>query len=147
MQERRELKCILFPLDFLSHYEFVAVCSYFNGKWMLSKHKDRNCWEHQGGHIESNEDPLETAKRELYEESGATNANFVPLCDYIGYHSNRQANGKVYLAIIKRLNDLPQSEMERIDFFTNLPSELTYPNVTPKFFEEAKKALKLLNIE
>lgn len=35
-----------------------------------SRHNDRSIWETQGGHIEENETPLETAKRELFEEFG-----------------------------------------------------------------------------
>ena len=147
MQERRELKCHIFPLDFLTDYEYVAVCSYYMGKWILSKHKQRECWEHQGGHIEKGETPLNSAKRELYEESGIKNATLIPLCDYIGYHSNRQANGKVYLAIVNQLSDLPESEMESVSLFDKLPNELTYPIVTPCFFNEAKIALKRLQIK
>jgi len=39
------------------------------GKWILSKHKKRDTWETQGGHIEDGETPLEATKRELFEES------------------------------------------------------------------------------
>ena len=84
---------------------------------------------------------------ELYEESGIKNATLIPLCDYIGYHSNRQANGKVYLAIVNQLSDLPESEMESVSLFDKLPNELTYPIVTPCFFNEAKIALKRLQIK
>ena len=39
-------------------------------------------WETQGGHIEAGEQPLDAAKRELFEESGAVDFDIQPLCDY-----------------------------------------------------------------
>lgn len=61
----------LSELGKLQQYKFVVVLSRFKGKILLSRHKDRTTWETQGGHIEAGETPLEAAKRELYEESGA----------------------------------------------------------------------------
>ena len=60
-----------YPLGKLKKYKYVVVLSYYNGKILLSRHKDRSTWETQGGHIEENETPIEAAKRELFEESGA----------------------------------------------------------------------------
>lgn len=60
-----------FDLGSLETYKYVVVLSEYNGKILLSRHKDRTTWETQGGHIEDGETPLDAAKRELYEESGA----------------------------------------------------------------------------
>ena len=46
---------------------------------MLGRHRERDTWEMQGGHIEANETPLEAARRELYEESGALEFIMQPL--------------------------------------------------------------------
>ena len=84
-KRRRELKCIVHPLDTLGEYKYVVVCSLYQGHWLLSRHKMRDTWETQGGHIETNETSMDTARRELYEESGITDADIYPVCDYYGY--------------------------------------------------------------
>lgn len=52
-------------------FKRVVIVSNYKGKWIYCKHKERDSWEIPGGHIEDGETPLEAAKRELYEETGA----------------------------------------------------------------------------
>lgn len=138
---RKELKCKIFSLNTLETYKYVVVCTYYNGSWILSKHKDRDTWETQGGHIEVGETPLECAKRELYEESGITDADIYPVCDYLGYNSFASANGMVFLALVKSIGNLPKSEMKEIAAFKDLPENLTYPNISPMLYKEAQKII------
>ena len=102
---------------------------------MLSKHKQRETWETQGGHIEEGETPFQAAKRELYEESGVTDAELLYLCDYLGYTSKGHANGAVFLAVVNELGELPESEMAEVKLFDLLPDNLTYPFVTHLLFK------------
>ena len=51
--------------------KFAVIISQSNGKWVFCKHKERDTYEAPGGHREAGEDILETAKRELQEETGA----------------------------------------------------------------------------
>jgi 8-oxo-dGTP diphosphatase len=60
----------------------VVIVSNYNGRWVYCKHKERDTWEMPGGHIETGETPLEAAKRELYEETGAIEFNLEPICKY-----------------------------------------------------------------
>ena len=140
----KDLKCRIFPIGSLVNYMFTAVCSNYCGKWVLSKHEERATWETQGGHIEAGEIPLECARRELFEESGVTDADIYPLCDYWGFDSHGSANGMVFLAVVHSIGKLPESEMQEIGLFGSLPAELTYPQVTPEFFKEAEKLLRTL---
>ena len=55
--------------------KFAVIISKTNGKWIFCKHKERDTYEVPGGHRESGEDILVTAKRELMEETGATDFN------------------------------------------------------------------------
>ena len=48
--------------------KFAVIISKTNGKWIFCKHKERDTYEVPGGHRESGEDILATAKRELMEE-------------------------------------------------------------------------------
>ena len=138
-KRRRELKCIVHPLDTLGEYKYVVVCSLYQGHWLLSRHKMRDTWETQGGHIETNETSMDTARRELYEESGITDADIYPVCDYYGYDDYGHANGVVFLAVVHKLGRLPESEMQATELFSELPANLTYPQTTPVLIAEAAK--------
>lgn len=125
------MKCKVYSLNTLKEYKYVVCFSLYQGKLLLSKHKKRDTYETQGGHIELGETPLEAAKRELYEESGATEFNIVPLCDYYAEDENSHANGMVFVVEIKKLENMPESEMEKVQLFDTLPNPdyLTYPGI------------------
>ena len=139
---RKELQCNIHPTGFLGTYKYVVVCSYYKGQWLLSRHAKRDTWETQGGHVEPGETPMEAARRELYEESGVSNAQLYQVCDYYGYNSKRHANGMVFLALVQELGTLPKSEMKETRLFEELPDNLTYPDVTPVLIGEAEKFRK-----
>ena len=141
MSGRSELKFTVHPFGTLPKLKYVVICSIYEGKYLLSRHKARDTWETQGGHIELGESPLDAAMRELYEEGGVKDAFVTPVCDYNGYDDTGSANGAVFLAEIRNLGDLPESEMQEVALFDELPENLTYPNVTPALFAEAKKLL------
>ncbi len=139
---RKALQCRIYPLGYLGRYKYTVICTSYDGKWILSKHKKRNTWETQGGHIEDGETPLECAKRELFEESGIKDADIYPVCDYWGFNSQACSNGMVFLAVVHSLGELPESEMKEIKIFDTLPDQLTYPQTSPKLYAEAEKLLK-----
>lgn len=118
-------------------YSRVIIAARYNGKWILSKHKDRGTWEIPGGHVEPGEDWLTTAKRELYEETGATDAEYEPICVY-----KVSVPGLLCYAEVKSLGQIPNFEMEKIDFFDELPENLTYPDIHKVLFDRAVEFLK-----
>ena len=134
---REDLECTIHPFGTLPDKIFVVVVSEYNGKIMLSRHKQRATWETQGGHIEPGETPEAAARRELMEESGAQEFELTPVCDYHGYNSFGAANGAVFHAKILKTGAMPDSEMAETCFFDEMPQNLTYPKVTPRLFEEA----------
>ena len=75
--------CQTHPLGTLDTYKYVVVLSEYRGMWLLSRHRDRVTWETQGGHIEPGETPLDAARRELYEESGAADFEIRHFCNGI----------------------------------------------------------------
>ncbi len=141
---RKVLKCRVFPLNYLPSYKNTVICANYKGKWILSRHKKRDTWETQGGHIEDGETPLEAAKRELFEESGIRDADVYPVCDYWGFNPFRCSNGMVFLAVVHSIGELPESEMQEIGMFDELPDNLTYPQTSPVLYREAEKLLKSL---
>lgn len=128
--------CKTYPLFGLKQYRYVVILSACNGKILLIRHKERTTWETQGGHIEPGETPLQAAKRELYEESGATEYTIQPLCDYWAGdpQTGAGANGMVFTAQIQAIGKLPDSEMAEVQMFGLLPQNLTYPEITPVLF-------------
>lgn len=126
-----------YEIGSLKQYKYVVILSEYNGKILLSRHKKRTTWETQGGHIESGEQPIEAAKRELYEESGAIDYDIEPLCDYwAGVEGTDDwANGMVFRAVIRKLGDIPESEMAETKQFDELPLNLTYPQITHELFQ------------
>ncbi len=139
---RKDLKCRIYPLGYLERYKYTVICTWYQGKWILSRHKNRSTWETQGGHIEAGETPLEGARRELYEESGIQDADLYPVCDYWGFHAQSCSNGMVFLAVVHSLGQLPESEMKETRIFDTLPAELTYPLTSPKLYAKAEEFRK-----
>jgi len=136
------LQCSIHPLGSLSPYKYVVICANYKGQWLLSRHRDRDTWETQGGHIEPGETPLIAAQRELYEESGVTDAEVIPVCDYCGFTDRGHANGMVFLAIVHAPGELLESEMAEVRLFDALTENLTYPNVSPRLYQEAARLLE-----
>ena len=141
MTGHHELRCRVHPFGTLSPLRFVVVCSFCRGQMLLSYHSGHRSWETQGGHIEEGETPEDAARRELYEESGVADADILPVCDYYAYDSEGASNGRVYAAVVRRMDPLPPNEMSAVRAFDALPDSLTYPFVTPVLFREAAKAV------
>ena len=128
------MTCKVCPLGTLVPYKYVVVMSKYQGKILLSRHRDRSTWETQGGHIEPGETPMDAARRELYEESGALDFDIRPVFDYWAGDENGGASGQVFAAEIRTLGPMPKSEMAEVRAFDEVPPNVTYPAITPELF-------------
>ena len=128
--------------------KFAVIISKSNGRWVFCKHKERHTWECPGGHREAGESIEDTAKRELYEETGAVEFNITPLFAYSVEGKNwvnetgEEMYGKLYYAEITKFEKELCSEIEMIDFFDDLPSEWTYPLIQPLLIKEFQRRYK-----
>lgn len=128
--------------------EFAVIISKYHGKWVFCKHKDRNTYEIPGGHREKNEDILNTAKRELYEETGATDFEIEKICVYSVTgktrvnQSGKESFGMLYYADIKELDKELHSEIEKVLFLDELPKEWTYPLIQPVLIKEYQRRIQ-----
>ena len=123
--------------------KFAVIIARHNGKWVFCKHKERNTWEAPGGHREDGEDILETAKRELYEETGAITFDITPICIYSvtapDNFDGMETFGKLFFSDIHTFEKELHSEIEKIAIMDELPINWTYPEIQPKLLEEARK--------
>ena len=128
--------------------KFAVIVSQSNGKWVFCKHKERDTYEVPGGHREAGESILETAKRELQEETGAIRFDMKPLCVYSVTGKTRvndtgeESFGLLCYAEITEFATELHSEMEKIVLLDELPEEWTYPLIQPKLI---KKYLQMKN--
>ena len=125
--------------------KFAVIIAVSEDKFVFCKHKERDTYEIPGGHREQGEDILVTAKRELNEETGATDFTIAPVCAYSVTGKNRvskngeETYGMLYVAKVEHFEKELHSEMERVCFFDDIPSALTYPLIQPKLVEEARR--------
>lgn len=122
--------------------KFAVIVSQSNGKWVFCKHKERDTYEVPGGHREAGESILETAKRELQEETGAIRFDMKPLCVYSVTGKTRvndtgeESFGLLCYAEITEFATELHSEMEKIVLLDELPEEWTYPLIQLKLIEK-----------
>lgn len=122
--------------------KFAVIISQSNGKWVFCKHKERDTYEVPGGHRETGENILETAKRELQEETGAVKYEIKPICVYSVTGKTRvndtgeESFGILYFAEITEFAKELHSEMEKVILMDELPENWTYPLIQPKLIEK-----------
>lgn len=125
--------------------KFAVIISKLNGKWVYCKHKERDTYEIPGGRRETGESILGTAKRELYEETGAVEYKLETICAYSVIGKNRanesgeESFGMLYFAEIEKFEMELHSEIERVELFDEMPKKLTYPEIQPLLIKEFER--------
>lgn len=122
--------------------KFAVIMARYHGRWIFCKHKERETYEIPGGHREVNETILDAAKRELQEETGAIEFEIEPISIYSVTRKNHvnsnesETFGMLFYAEVHSFNDTLENEIEKIEFFNNIPINLTYPEIQPYLYNK-----------
>lgn len=118
--------------------KYAVIAARYNGKWVWCRHRERATFEIPGGHREAGENISDTARRELYEETGAVRYDIFPVCVYSVDRDGTENFGMLYFSEIYELEAELHSEIECIRLFDDLPEELTYPDIQPFLFDKVR---------
>lgn len=125
--------------------KFAVIVAKSKGKWVFCKHKERDTYECPGGHREAGENIDDTARRELYEETGAIDYSIKPICVYSVTDPDNfngvETFGKLYFADITTFETELHSEIEKIELFDGLPKKWTYPLIQPFLLKEVERRI------
>ncbi len=114
---------------------YVVVVAFDGDRVVLSRQRGRNTWETPGGHIEPGEEPIDAARRELYEESGVRPRALSAAFDF----TVDGAASRAFVAEVGEWEGLPESEMAETRAFDELPEQLTYPEIAPIVIAAARR--------
>lgn len=126
-----------------SKLKFAVIIAKKDREWIFCKHKERNTYEIPGGHREPGEKIDDTARRELYEETGAVDFDIRPVCVYSvtakDNFDGEESFGMLYYADVRTLEEELHSEIEKIVISKEFPDDWTYPLIQPKLLAEAQR--------
>ena len=128
-----------------SRLKFAVIITKHDGKWVFCKHRERETYEVPGGHREAGETIDETARRELYEETGATDFDLFPVSVYsvaAAYDNGKEEEetmGMLYTAEVREFETELHSEIEKILITEELPQDWTYPEIQPRLIREMQR--------
>lgn len=126
--------------------DFAVIIARTEGRWVFCKHRERDTYEVPGGHREPQEAIFDTAKRELYEETGAIDFDIKPVCVYSVEGNTRNGEflmeknyGMLYYAEIHSFEKELHNEIEKLLITDTLVDNWTYPLIQPMLIQEARR--------
>lgn len=121
---------------------FAVIAARSGRQWVFCRHRDRESMELPGGHREAGESILQTAERELHEETGARSFSLKPVCVYGVTGKNRvnltgrETFGMLFFAEVEAFESALHHEMEQVMLCREPPQRWTYPQIQPALLRE-----------
>lgn len=116
---------------------YSVIAANYMGKWIFVRHRDRLTWEIPGGHIDDDESPMEAARRELEEETGAVTYSIVCVATYSVLRGAKSGWGRLFFAGVTEMGPLTSiSEIAEVLMDHEMPLSLTYPDIQPHLLGE-----------
>lgn len=124
---------------------YATVMAQQDGRWLICRRPDRATWEIPCSHRQPAESIEQTARRLLYKQTGATDAELTPIEVYaVTSDDGEPSYGMLFLAHIHSREELPQSsEMAEVKTTHLLPRKLTYPDIQPSLFARIQYRLNI----
>ena len=123
----------------LDAYRYTVVFARHDGKWLYCRAKSRDTYETAGGSVEPGETMIESAKRELVEETGVVKFEIIPVFDYTVKSLGGSSHGQVFLAQVHELGDMPDFEMAEVKLFDTIPNKMRFPQILPVLYERLQE--------
>lgn len=141
--ETYAVNCTQFDIDAVADalIRYVLVAAYYEGKWIFCRHVNRSTWELPGGKREPGETAADAARRELREETGASAFTLTPVCVY-EIVKNDVRYGMLFLANVKKIDELGPFEIAEIQVSDELPNKLRFPDIQPGLFYVARTFMR-----
>lgn len=112
--------------------KYAVIAAFYEGKYVFVRHRERDTLETPGGHHEFGATIEQTARRELYEETGAEEFTLTPVCVY-----SFSDYGMLFYAEIDKFGEMPDSEIAEVKLLNSLPDNWTYPDIQPYLIKRA----------
>jgi 8-oxo-dGTP diphosphatase len=130
---------------------YAIVVARYAGQFVFVRHRERTTFELPAGHREPGEDTLQTAARELREETGAISFAIRPLFAIrslrslpsdTGGRDDEPVASLVCFAEISQMGPLDKRfEIAERLFCGQMPDSLTYPDIQPWIFRQVLEIL------
>ena len=131
-------------------FQYAVIVARYKHQWLFVRQTTRDTYELPAGRREPGETIEQTARRELWEETGATVYDLQSISAfYVGQRTVSENDiqqddslGMLYFAEVYQLGQRPEdSEIGELLTDDHMPQPLSYPDIQPCLFERVKAAL------
>lgn len=129
--------------DFQVTSRHVLVIAKFEGKWLLTEHRERGL-EFPGGKAEAGESLAEAAKREVYEETGGVIENLEWFAEYL-VHSDPPFCKTVFTGTVSAIDEIKMMETNGAVLVESLEIDSSFSFLMKD--EGMKEIIKRVNLD
>ncbi|MBS4537809.1 NUDIX domain-containing protein [Clostridium sp. D2Q-11] len=128
VKDNKEMEIVITEiLNIDEEYRGAIVIPFYGDKFVMTYHPGRKGWEFPGGKQEENENLLQCAIRETFEETGAILSKLNPIGYYRIIKGENSFKTLVYIGEIAIFEPKPRwSETDLVKLFDELPENISF---------------------